>query len=138
VNKWIKKTLAPTGLLLSLALLPGCIFVDDDDDDGAPIGTLELLWTIDGATDPLDCADFGVDRMELLIFDGSDLVDEVEAVCEDFGMSVDIIDGIYDGTATLVDRFDRAAATPEPLDSIDIRAGTTLTIDVDFPVTSFL
>jgi hypothetical protein len=137
VKNWTKKALSPAGLLLCLGLTPGCIFVDDDDDD-APIGTLEVLWTIDGETSSLDCADFGVDRMELQIFDGDALVDEFEPLCEDFGISIDLVDGVYDGTATLVDSFDRAATLSEPLDAIDIRAGTTLTIDVDFPINSFL
>jgi hypothetical protein len=137
VKNWTKKALSPAGLLLCLGLMPGCIFVDDDDDD-APIGTLEVLWTIDGATDSFDCVDFGVDRLELQIFEGSALVDEFEPFCEDFGMSIEMVDGIYDGTATLVDSFDRPATVPEPLDAIDIRAGTTLTIEVDFPISSFL
>jgi hypothetical protein len=138
VKNWTKKALAPAGLLLCLGLLPGCIFVGDDDDDSAPVGTLELRWTIDGATDARDCSDLGVDRMELRIYDGSDLVDEVEPFCEDFAVSVDLFDGVYDGDATLVDSFDRAATLTEPLDAIDIREGTTLTIDVDFPIDSFL
>jgi hypothetical protein len=138
VKNWTKNAFAPAGLMLCLGLLPGCIFVDDDDDDGAPIGTLELRWTIDGATDPLDCVDFGADRLELRIYDGADLIDEFEPFCEDFGIAVDMIDGIYDGDATLVDSFDRAVTLTEPLDAIDIIAGTTLTIDVDFPIGSFL
>src|SRR4051812_43854396 len=121
---WTKKALAPAGLLLCLGLMPGCFFVDDDDDDdGSPIGTLEVRWTIDGRTDPLDCADFAVDRLELRIYDGRDLVDEVEPYCEDFGVSIDMLDGVYDGEATLVDSADRAATLTEPLDAIDIIAG---------------
>lgn len=138
MKNWTKKALAPAGLLLCLGFMPGCIFVDDDGDDDAPIGTLEVLWTIDGETSSLDCAELGVDRMELQIFDGNTLVDEFEPICEDFGISIDMVDGVYDGTATLVDSFDRAATVTEPLDAIDIRAGTTLTIDVDFPISSFL
>lgn len=138
MKNWTRKALAPAGLVLCFGLLPGCLFVDDNNDDSAPVGTLELRWTIDGLTDPLDCADFGVDRMELRIYDGNDLVDEVSPICEDFAVSIDMIDGVYDGEATLVDSADRAATLTEPLDAIDIIAGTTLTIDVDFPVGSFL
>jgi hypothetical protein len=138
VKNWMMKALTCGGLLLSLGAMPGCLIVDDDDDDSAPVGTLEVFWTIDGATDPFDCADFGVDRMELQIYDGGRLVDEFEPFCEDFGISIDLFDGIYDGTATLVDSFDNAATVPEPLEAIDIIAGTTLTIDIDFPIDSFL
>lgn len=138
MKNWITKALTHGGLLLCLGAMPGCLVVDDDDDDAAPVGTLEVFWTIDGLTDPLDCVDFGVDRMELQIYDGGRLVEEFEPLCEDFGVSVDLFDGIYDGTATLVDSFDNPATIPEPLDAIDIIAGTTLTIDIDFPIDSFL
>jgi hypothetical protein len=136
VKNWMTKALTHGGLLLSLGAMPGCLVVDDDDDP-APIGTLEVLWTIDGVADPFDCADFGVDRMELQIYDGGRLVDEFEPFCEDFGVSIDLFDGIYDGTATLIDSFDNPATLTEPLEAIDIIAGTTLTIDVDFPIDSF-
>lgn len=48
-------------------LLPACIVTDGDRDP--PIGTLRVEWTIDGRRDPIDCADFGVDRLELIISD---------------------------------------------------------------------
>lgn len=138
MNNWTKKALAPAGLFLCLGLLPGCFFVTDDDDDGPPVGTLEVLWTIEGGTDPRDCFDLGADSLELLIFEGGDLVDEVTPVCEDFGVSIDMIDGVYDGEARLIDSFGTPATLVEPLDAIDIIAGTTLTIDIDFPIGSFL
>lgn len=137
MKNWMTQALIPGSLLLCLGLMPGCLVVDDDDDPD-PTGTLEVRWTIDGLTDPLDCADFGVDRLELRVYDGGDLVDEVEPFCEDFGVSLEMFDGVYDGEATLVDTRDRAATLTEPLDAIDIIAGTTLTIDVDFPIDSFL
>ena len=138
MKNWMTKALTSGGLLLCLGAMPGCFVVADDDNDApAPIGTLEVLWTIDGATDPIDCADFAADRMELLIYDGGRLVDEFEPFCEDFGISVDMFDGVYDGAATLVDSFDDAVTTTEELEAIDIIEGTTLTIDVDFPLNSF-
>jgi hypothetical protein len=130
------KALTWSGLIFGLAMMPGCLVVDDDDDDD-PIGTLEVRWTIDGSTNPIDCLDFGADRLELRIYDGRDLIDEVEPFCEDFGVALDMFDGIYDGEATLVDSADFAVTVTEPLDNIDIIAGTTLTIDIDFPIDSF-
>lgn len=136
MNDLTKKALTWGGLIFGLTMVPGCLVVDDDDDPD-PIGTLEVLWTIDGRTDPVDCLDFGVDRLELRIYDRGDLIDEIEPFCEDFGVALDMFDGVYDGEATLVDSFDRVVAVPEPLDNIDIIAGTTLTIDIDFPLDSF-
>ena len=124
----------------ALLQLPGCLFVDDGEDRvPAPIGTLTVQWSIDGTHNPLDCADFDVDRLELSIYapDGR-LVEEVEPFCEDFAVSVDLLDGLYTADVTLVDSFDNSATFTETLDSIDIIAGTDLAIDVDFPIDSFL
>jgi len=142
VKNWTTKALGLGGMLLCSGLATGCIFVDDDDDDGdlAPaVGTLTIEWTIDGQTNPDDCAAFGVDRFELVLYEGGDyVVDEVEPLCEAFSISVDMVDGLYYGDATLVDSFDRAATVTLPIDDIDIIAGTDLVIPVDFPIDSFL
>ena len=141
MKNWTTKALAPLGLLGCLSL-SGCLFVDDDEDDAAPydpIGSLTVEWTIDGQTNPADCADFAVDRLELVVYTGSDeLVDEFEPLCESFSVTVDLFEGYYYGDATLVDSFDGAATFTEPLEDIDIVAGTDLVISVDFPVDSFL
>lgn len=133
MKKWTFSSLA-LGAALSL---PGCLIVDDDDDPGPPVGTLTVEWTIDGRRDPLDCLDFGVDRLELVI-SGLDEDIEVEPLCEDFVTSVDLYDGRYIAEATLVDSFDRAATLTEPIEAIDVIAGTELVVSVDFPVGSFL
>jgi hypothetical protein len=129
-------------MLLCSSLATGCLFVDDDDDDrdvSPALGTLTVLWTIDGQTNPDDCAAFGVDRMELVLYEAGDyVVDEVEPLCEAFGISIDMLDGLYYGDATLVDSFDRAATVTLPVDDIDIIAGTELEIPIDFPIGSFL
>lgn len=130
-------------LALGAALqLSACVFVADDGDDLAPLplGTLTVNWSIDGLHDPLDCEDFGVDRLELVIYDDSsgDVVDELEPVCESFGVSVDLPEGYYSADVTLVDSFDRSATLTETLEAIDVIGNTDLTLGVDFPVDSFL
>ena len=130
-----------SALALGAALqLSGCLVVADDDDLGPlPLGTLTVNWSIDGIRDPLDCEDFGVDRLELVIYDRfGDVVDELEPFCEDFGISVDLAEGSYSADVTLVDSFDRSATLTETLEAIDIIADTDLTLGVDFPVDSFL
>ncbi len=130
-------------LALGAALqLSGCIFVAEDDGrDLAPIpfGTLTVNWTIDGLREPLDCEDFGVDRLELVIYDpGGAVVDELSPFCEAFGVSVDLPEGSYFADVTLVDSFDRSATLTETLEALDIIEGTDLVVGVDFPVDSFL
>jgi hypothetical protein len=130
-----------SALALGVALqLSGCLVVADDDDLGPlPVGTLTVNWSIDGLRDPRDCADFGVDRLELVIYDRfGDVVDELEPFCEDFGISVDLEEGSYSADVTMVDSFDRSATLTETLEAIDIIADTDLTLGVDFPVDSFL
>jgi hypothetical protein len=132
MKTWALSSLA-LGALLSL---PGCIIVDDDDPPPL-VGTLTVEWSIGGAQDPLDCIDFGVDRLELVISGpGEDI--EVEAVCEDFITSVDLYEGRYVADATLVDSFDRAATLTQPIDDVDVIDGTELILEVDFPLGSFL
>ena len=141
MKNWTLKSLAPLGVFACLSL-SGCFFVSDDDDDGsdpAPVGSLTVTWSIDGIQDADDCVDLGVDRLELRIYTpGGDLVDEVEPYCEDFAVTVDMVDGFYDAQATLVDSFDAAATLTEPINDVDIQAGTDLQVDIDFPIQSFL
>lgn len=133
--KWLTRAL-PALLMVGLS---GCFFESDDGRDYTPVGTLTVEWTIDGATYADDCAAFGVDRLELLLYAGpDDLIDEVQPICEAFSVSVDLPEGLYDADATLVDSFDRSATLTEPIDAIDIIEGTELVVNVDFPVGSFL
>jgi hypothetical protein len=127
-------------LVAGLALgLPGCIVVDGDDSPPALVGTVTVDWTIAGLQDPRDCRDFGVDRFELVIYDGpGSVVDEVEPYCEDFSVSLDLFEGRYVGEATLVDSFDDPVTFTETLEAIDIIDDTELVIPVDFGVGSFL
>lgn len=123
------------------AQLSGCLFVTDDGDLGPlPLGTLTVNWSIDGLRDPLDCEDFDVDRLELVIYDDSsgDVVDELEPFCEAFGISVDLPEGYYFADVTMVDSFDRSATLTETLEAIAIIGNTDLALSVDFPVDSFL
>lgn len=138
MKNWTLKSLAPLGMLGCLSL-SGCFFVaDDDGDDSAPVGSLTVTWSIDGIQDPNDCIDLGVDRLELRIFSlRGDLVDEIEPYCEDFAVTVDLVDGVYDAEATLVDSFDTSATLTEPINEVDIQAGTDLQVDIDFPIESF-
>jgi len=142
VKNWTNDALRLGGLLLCSGLATGCLFVDDKDDDAdrAPaIGALTVDWTIDGQTSPADCAAFGVDRMELVLYEGGDqVVQEVEPLCESFSVSAVTLKELYYGDATLVDSFDRAATLTLPIDDIEIIGGTELIVPVDFPLDSFL
>lgn len=140
----MKSTLQKWGasaLSLGLALqLSGCFVVADDDDVGSPLmGTLTVEWTIDGQQSGFDCADLGVDRMEVVIYDAAGgEIDEFEPFCESFGISMDLPEGRYFADVTLVDSLDRSSTLTETIERIDIIAGTDLEVAVDFPIDSFL
>jgi hypothetical protein len=128
-------------MTLGLALqLSGCFFVADDDTRASPpMGSLMVEWTVDGQQSGLDCADLGVDRLEIVIYDSSGAeVDEIEPFCESFAVAVDLEEGRYFADVTLVDSLDRAATLTETIERIVIIAGTELNVEVDFPIDSFL
>lgn len=135
LKKW-GASLVALGAALQLS---GCFVVADDGPGPLPVGTLTVAWTIDGQQSSFDCDDFGVDRLELVVYDESGAkVDELNPFCESFAVSVDLVEGSYFADVTLVDGADRSATLTKTLDAIDIIDGTELEIAVDFSVDSFL
>ena len=138
LSKWGVGSLA----LCAAFGLSGCFISTDDGGHSRgplPTGTLTVDWTIDGQRSDLDCADFGVDRLELVIYDLSGAeVDSVEPFCESFAVSLDLIEDTYSADVTLVDSADRSVTLTKTLDDLDIIDGTELSVSVDFPIDSFL
>lgn len=137
-----KKYALLSGLALAATLVSGCLVQADGRPSPSPsgTGTLTMLWTVDGTTDPDACYYLGGGPIdfELLIDEGTEAVADVQAPCEDFGLSVDIRPGTYTGYATLVDLNDDAVTTTLPLERLVVVEDTELTVDVDFPPGSFI
>jgi len=105
-------------------------------DSSAP---LTVRWTIDGTIDSGACAFYRADLFELVVLDpGGAVVTELTAPCEDFEVSLDLLEGSYDADATLIDAFDRPVTITEQLNDLRLIPGTELVVDVDFPVQSIL
>lgn len=122
-------------VLAAALALPGCIIVDHDDGPG----TLTVSWTIDGLDDPADCDFYGIDRLELSVYDVfDDAVLTSYPYCEDFAVSVSLPEGFYSADVTLVDRLNQAVTTTQTLDSLDVFEDEELIVPVDFPARSFL
>ena len=140
-SSWSKWGVGSLALAAALGL-SGCFISTDDGGHSRgplPTGTLTVDWSIDGQHSGLDCADFGADRLELVIYDLSGAeVDSVEPFCESFEVSVDLVEDSYSADVTLVDGADRSVTLTKTLDALDIIDGTDLNISVDFPVDSFL
>lgn len=125
--------------VLSAALaftLPGCIIVDDDDDDS---GVLTVAWTIENYNEPSDCAFYGVDRLELAIYDiFNDEVTTTYPLCEDFAVSVVLPEGLYSIDVTLVDSFNESVTTTTSIDGVDVEEDEEQVVPINFPTRSFL
>lgn len=97
-------------------------------------GTLTVHWTIDRGMDSGVCSNLRVDSLELVVYDASgQQFTSANYVCEDFALSIALPEGVYTADATLVGANNQSRSTTLPLNSIDIRAGTDLAIDIDFP-----
>jgi hypothetical protein len=124
------------------AALPGCV-VDTTADDVIVVpertGILTVATTIDGDTNPNACAYWGVDYLELIIYDsfGREFVD-AEAPCEDFAVSVELPRGDYSADATLIEASGAPVSVTLPLDALRVTPDTELTVEVDFPSSSML
>ena len=132
MKKWtVKAALCATALQFS-----GCIIATGDAPP--PAGTLSVEWSINGQRHPADCAAFGVDRLELLIFTRfGALIDHVDASCEAFAISVGLVEGRYHTDATLIDSVGRSATLTQSIGDIAIIEDTDLLVVIDFPVDSF-
>src|SRR5690242_6682946 len=83
-------------------------------------GTMTVDFTIENQKDPGLCADFAIDRLDLLIMDASGAAfTSVSAICEDFAITVQLPEGTYSADATLVDVNGNAVSDTLPLDNID-------------------
>jgi len=127
--------------VLSLAALCGCS-VEAGVSAGPNVevpdnGTLTVLSSIEGSTDPAECDFVGATDLELAIYEGDRQVTVVTSDCYDFGISVSLPDGIYNADATLLDNG-VAASTTLTLDEIRVISGTDIQIDIDFPASSIL
>jgi hypothetical protein len=136
----MKNILAFLACAALTAGITGCGGGDDDTvvivDSSAP---LTVRWTIDGTIDSGACAFYRADLFELVVLDiDGRVVTELASPCEDFEISVELLEGSYDADATLIDAFDRPVTVTEQLNDLRVIPGTELVVDVDFPVTSIL
>lgn len=97
-------------------------------------GFLTVSWRIHGTADPAFCADYGIEAMELAIYDSyENFVGEVEAPCEDFAATVELSPDLYHLDATLVGFSDEAKSDTALLENLDVFADSELVVDVDYP-----
>lgn len=131
-SRWLRAT--PLALALALGLA-GCeVHAYGDDDYYEDEGSLSLDWTLDDTDDPRACDDYEAYDLELIIYDDrGGVASRISPPCDEFGVSIDLLDGVYSLDATLVDRSGRDVSTTLKLDDIDVYAGEDTPISLDFP-----
>jgi hypothetical protein len=123
--------------LLALGLLEcsGCIVATDHS---GPDGAFTVDWTVDGTTDPSQCRQGDATTFDLIVETRSgDFVDEYEADCEAFEISIDLPPGRYQASAVLLDSRGDERTTQVDLDPFTVFEADELIVDVDFPARSF-
>lgn len=141
MNFFDSRLAVPAGALV-LALLSGCS-VDAGVSAGTTVapdatGTVTVLSSIEGSTNPSECDFVGATGLELAVYEGSRPVTTVTADCYDFQISVALADGVYNADATLLDQNGQPVSTTLTLDELNVVAGTDLQVDIDFPSSSIL
>jgi hypothetical protein len=131
-SRWLRA--APLALVLSLGLV-GCeVRAYGDDDYYEDEGSLSVDWTLDDTDDPRACDDYDAYDLELIIYDErGGVAARISPACDEFGVSIDLLDGVYSLDATLIDRSGRDVSTTLELEDIDVYAGEDTPISLDFP-----
>jgi len=106
---------------------------------GGQAGNLRLTWTVEGESSENACRKVGASEVEVTVYDESGTrVATIEAPCEDFDATLGLPEGTYHADVKLVDADRNPASTTLPLEDLDVREGTELTSDIDFPKASIL
>jgi hypothetical protein len=130
-----------TKLVTALALCAatsGCIVVDDTNPPSSTsYGVLTALWTLDNANDVDVCSYYGVDRVDVVIFDddGYD-VGGAQPFCEDFGVSFDVSAGWYSTEVTLLDVNGNIVSDTVGVVDLLVERDNEVIVDIDFPDSS--
>lgn len=117
------------------AAAAGCVVVARDSPPRpVGVGSLTTYWTIAGSADPDVCLYYGVDRVDVAVYDFADRsVTWAQPYCEDFGVSFDgLLDDRYTLEATLLDVGGFPVSDTVVVDT-DVWGGTETIVDIDFP-----
>jgi hypothetical protein len=104
----------------------------------ARTGTVTMRWSVDGSFDPAACDAFAAFDARLDIYDegGQPIVTQFND-CRSFAATVSLYPGRYSARLQMVDSQKQPRSTSIPISSFTVIADTDLTIDTDFPRSSF-
>ncbi len=133
---------AAAALVLVTASLPGagCAVNSTPTVLLAPVtGQAIVDWTIREAKDPLDCQTSGATTLQVSLEDFSGASPMTyEQDCAAFATTISrLIPDTYTGTVELLDASGNPLTTSVKLAPFNVTSGTTTTVAVDFPASSF-
>ncbi|MEZ4302751.1 MAG: hypothetical protein R3B70_47955 [Polyangiaceae bacterium] len=132
----LKKLLSVISCLALSAAATGCVIVADGPGPGPSVGTgaLTTYWSLDGSIDPDICWYYGVDSVDVAIYDMDDRpVIATRPYCEDFGVTFDnLLDDSYTVEVTLLDPGGYPLSDTVVVYT-DVWAGDETIVDIDFP-----
>jgi len=131
------RTVLATTIVAS-AMLQACT-VQTSAPAPAPIvdGTLALDWTINGVADPSQCNQDVSVSLVADVFDSAGLYAHQEAPCEAFATDISLPPTTYTAKAKLIDGAGNPRTTTIDVNPFTIVEGTTLSVPVEFPASSF-
>lgn len=94
-----------------------------------------MRWLVAGVTEPAACSAYGASGAEVVVYDaGGQPFVEQTAPCSDFGVTLQLPEGTYSAEVTLLGPLNRAVSPTQPLDQLQVVAGTDLAVDINFPL----
>jgi hypothetical protein len=141
VRDWVRSRL--TGAAMGVLVLgtvigatAGCVVTTDSP--AVHTGFLTVQWSIAGTFSPAACADFAVTDVEVVAFDvhGSS-VGQRTVACEAHSAELELYPDTYTVDVTMLDSRGSARSTTLHLPPTNVYSDTNVTLDTDFPSSSF-
>jgi len=123
------------GMLLALGLSSCVVSASEPSPPPAQQGTLVLRWTIQGGTDPNQCAMSASKSIRITVEGPSGGVFSQD--CAAFSTSISLARGDYRASAALVDANNQPRMATVDIHPFTIYGNDKLDIPIDFPASSF-
>lgn len=129
------RKLAPTCLVALATACSGAVIVEPVPDAPQELrGDLTLTWTLAGRADGDVCAFYAASELQVDLYEAAGpLITSEFPPCEDFQVTFDLPEGVYDASVTLLDPSGRRISTTLDINDLSVLHATEITSDIDFP-----
>jgi hypothetical protein len=141
----IARNLLSSALLVTGALALGACSGSGTVETGvavaptAPPSTLVVQWSLDEGADPNQCVATGSAAIEITVTDpNGQEVGTFQQDCQAFSTSITLPAGSYTANAILLDGGNQPRTTSVDIAPFVLNGNDQLTVNVDFPASSFL